>query len=150
MNSTIIENDSIIHLSSDDYQQLRALAAVLPKSGAATLRAELARAVVVAREMLPAGTVTVNSRVRFKDVVTGEVEEYVITWPNLADGGVERVSILAPIGTALVGYRQGDEVSWPTPGGTRRLQILDVESVADESLVDEKEAALSRLLYGGR
>lgn len=154
MNTMTSITTTMIHLSQEDFRRLRQFAAASPKNGAShgpsTLRAELARANVLARELLPPGVVTVNSRVRFKDVESGEVEQYIITWPDRADGGVERISVLAPIGTALLGYREGDEISWPTPGGTRRLQILDVEPVADESLVDPKEDALAQLLSGRR
>jgi regulator of nucleoside diphosphate kinase len=152
MNTPTMTNNSTIHLCREDYGRLRPLAAALPKSktadGLPTLRTELERATVVPRELLPPGVVTVNSRVRFEDLASGDVAEYVITWPERADGGRERISVLAPIGTALIGYREGDEVSWPTPGGTRRLRVLQVEPVDESSLFDPKEEALARLLYG--
>jgi regulator of nucleoside diphosphate kinase len=144
--------NTTIHLSREDYGRLRPLAAALPRNQAAdgrpTLRTELERANVLPRELLPPGVVTVNSRVRFKDLASGDVAEYVITWPERADGGMERISVLAPIGTALIGYREGDEVTWPTPGGTRRLLVLQVEPVNESSQFDPKEEALARLLYG--
>lgn len=150
--STIM--NAAIYLPQDDYRRLRVLTTVLPRNGTTnagpTLREELARATVVPRELLPPGVVTVNSRVRFQDTDSGLVEEYILTWPEHADGGVERISVLAPIGTALLGYREGDEISWPTPGGVRRLEILAVQPIAEESLVDPKEDALARLLSGHR
>lgn len=140
----------VILLAEDDYRRLRALAAAMPKNGSTstgpTLRDELDRASVLPRESLPAGVVTVNSRVRFQEAGSSEVEEYIITWPERADGGVRRISVLAPIGTALLGYRQGDEVAWPTPGGVRHLRILEVEPVSEESLVDPNEDPVARLL----
>lgn len=144
----------MIYIPHDDYRRLSILASAIPKNGhpdgVPTLRGELARATVVAREVLPSGVVTVNSRVRFHDMDTGGAEEYVLTWPDRADGGVERISVLAPIGTALLGYREGDEVSWPTPGGTRRLLVVEVEPVSEDSFDDPKDEALARLLYGAR
>lgn len=141
----------IIFIADDDYRRLVALAAnlanELPARSGPTLRDELARATTVPRESLPPGVVTVNSRVRFVDDESAEEESYVITWPERADGGVERVSVLAPIGTALLGYREGDEVSWPTPGGVRRLRILDVEPVADDPAAETPEEAVARILY---
>lgn len=148
MNTNAIATPSMLHLSREDFRRLRALAAGLPENVASALRAEFERANVLERELLPPGVVTVNSRVRFKDAVSGEVEEYTITWPERADGGVQRISVLAPIGSALLGYREGDEVSWETPGGTRRLQVLEVEPVSDGSLSDPREDVLTRLLYG--
>jgi regulator of nucleoside diphosphate kinase len=143
-----------IHIPHDDYSRLSIFASAMPKhghpDGVATLREELARATVVARELLPSGVVTVNSRVRFQDVDTGATDEYVIAWPDRADGGVERISVLAPIGTALLGYREGDEIAWPTPGGTRRLRVVEVEPVSDDSFGDSSQDYLSRLLYGPR
>lgn len=154
LSTTETENQDIIFISEDDSRRLRALVAALPRGprpdGARSLRDELERATIVARESLPPGVVTVNSRVRFVDDQSGEEETYVITWPDRADGGVERVSVLAPIGTALLGYREGDEVSWPTPGGIRRLRILSVEPVDESSFAETPEDTIARLLYGGR
>lgn len=145
-------NQDIIFISQDDYRRLSALVSTMPRATPGTpgpsLRDELARATTVARESLPPGVVTVNSRVRFVDEASGEEETYVITWPDRADGGVERVSVLAPIGTALLGYREGDEVSWPTPGGVRRLRILSVQPDAVDASAETPEQALARLLYG--
>lgn len=147
-------NRNIIFIAQDDYRRLSALAAAMPRDAqngpGPSLREELARATTVARESLPPGVVTVNSRVRFVDDESGEEETYIITWPDRADGGVERVSVLAPIGTALLGYREGDELSWPTPGGVRRLRILSVEPVDDVPAAETPEEAVARILYGQR
>ena len=145
---------STIYVPENDHRRLTLLAAVLPKNGdrhgAPSLREELDRATVLPREVLPSGVVVVNSRVRFVDVDTGQEEAYVLTWPDRADGGIERISVLAPIGTALLGYREGDEISWPTPGGTRRLRILHVEPVTEESLLDARPDLVAELLAGTR
>jgi len=154
MNAMNTQNRDIIFISHDDHRRLRALAAAMPREtqpgSAPSLSDELERATTVDRGSLPPGVVTVDSRVRFVDEVTGEVETYIITWPDRADGGVERVSVLAPIGTALLGYREGDEVSWPTPGGIRRLRILSVEPVVWDPTTETPEDAVARLLYGLR
>lgn len=145
-------NREIIFIAQDDFRRLSAIAAAMPRHAHAgpgpSLRDELARATTVARESLPPGVVTVNSRVRFVDDASGEEETYIITWPDRADGGVERVSVLAPIGTALLGYREGDEITWPTPGGVRQLRILSVEPVTVDSSAETPEEAVARLLYG--
>lgn len=145
----------MIYIPQEDFRRLSVLASAAARKAnghatAPSLQDELSRATVVARELMPPGVVTVNSRVRFRDVESGSEEEYILTWPERADGGVERISVLAPIGTALLGYRKGDEVSWPTPGGTRQLLVVDVEPMNEDALADSKEEVLARLLYGAR
>ncbi|HOW86250.1 MAG TPA: nucleoside diphosphate kinase regulator [Candidatus Aminicenantes bacterium] len=90
------------------------------------LRAELDRATIVEPGEVPADVITMNSRFRVRDAASGEVHEYTLVYPNLADITKGLISILAPIGTALLGYRAGDTVEWKVPSGTR---VLKVESV---------------------
>jgi regulator of nucleoside diphosphate kinase len=100
-----------------------------PASGAnvAALEEELDRAEVVAPERVPADVVTMNSEVRLKDLDTGKVMVYRIVYPNTRPtGSADPVSVLAPLGTALLGYRAGDVIEWPVPRATRRLKVLDV------------------------
>jgi regulator of nucleoside diphosphate kinase len=90
------------------------------------LTAELERASVVEHSDLPRDVVTMHTRVRVADLMTGERRELLLVFPGQADVAAQRVSVLAPIGTALLGYREGDEVEWTTPGGLRRLRIEQV------------------------
>lgn len=117
-----------IHLSSHDYEILHLLLKSLERQADAAdkLRGEIARATVCDVATLPRGTVGINSRVRLQELGGGEVEEYVLTLPAGADPARQRLSVLAPIGTALLGYHEGDEITWPTPGGERRFRILSV------------------------
>ena len=92
----------------------------------AELRAELERAVIVEPGEVPADVITMNSKVRVRDRATQEVHEYTLVYPHEADITEGRISVLAPIGTALLGYRAGDVIEWQVPSGTR---ILEVESV---------------------
>ena len=123
-------NTPAIHISTNDHAKLRLLvnAALRTSSNPAIekLRQELDRAVVLDPAALPKDIVTLNSRVEFEDVATGEVEAYTLTMPERADVEQKRLSILAPIGTALIGFRQADEVNWTTPGGVRQLKIRNV------------------------
>ena len=123
-----------LYIPHDDYPRLCRLAAAEPVArrgyGGASLRVELARAIVVPRPLLPRGTVVVGATVQYRDLSSGEVETYVIAWPEAADPNRGRLSVLAPIGVALLGYREGDELTWPTPGGERRLRILAVTAPA--------------------
>ncbi|WP_415909232.1 GreA/GreB family elongation factor [Oleiharenicola sp. Vm1] len=117
-----------IHVSSHDHEVLQLLLKSLERQREACdrLRGELQRAVVCDAATLPPGTVGLNSRVRLLDLDRDEVEEYVLTIPAAADPERQRLSVLAPVGTALLGYHVNDEIAWPTPGGTRRLRILAV------------------------
>jgi regulator of nucleoside diphosphate kinase len=65
--------------------------------------------------------------VRVKDLANGREMTYQIVFPKDADLARNRISVLAPIGTALLGYGAGDIVEWQVPAGIRRLQILAVE-----------------------
>jgi len=96
------------------------------------LAAEIDRAEVVDRKDLPDGVVTMQSQVRYRDLATGEEDEVTLVMPEEADYGERRISILAPIGTALFGYRQGAVLSWEVPAGKRRIEILEVKPARAE------------------
>jgi regulator of nucleoside diphosphate kinase len=87
------------------------------------LRDELEQARVVGAEEIPADVVMLQSEVRVRDRETGIARDYILVPPGQADVRSGHVSVLAPLGTALLGYREGDEVEWRMPGGVRRLQI---------------------------
>ena len=91
------------------------------------LENELNRATILNLDEVPADVVTMNSRVRIKDLSSGREFTYQIVFPKDADISENRISVLAPIGTALLGYRTGASVDWRVPSGVRRLRILDVE-----------------------
>jgi regulator of nucleoside diphosphate kinase len=88
---------------------------------------ELESAEVVEAERVPPDVVTMRSRVRVLDMVSGQAATYTICYPSEADLGAGRLSVLAPIGTALLGYREGDVVKRPVPGGVRVLKIEKLE-----------------------
>jgi regulator of nucleoside diphosphate kinase len=90
------------------------------------LREELARASVMASEDIPADVITMNSRVVLRDMSTGQTSVCTLVFPGMADPDRNRVSILAPIGTAIIGYRVGDIVELEVPAGTMRLEVLEV------------------------
>lgn len=120
-------NPTPITLPSDDYSKLRLLASAASHSngsaGLLKLRQELDRASVIDPDACPDDVVTLESTVQFEDVGSGEIEEYTLTLPDRADIEKQRLSILAPIGTALIGCRVGDIVNWSTPGGIRKLKL---------------------------
>jgi len=90
------------------------------------LQHELDRAHIVEPTAVPCDVVTMNSHVRLTDIETSETLEYSVVFPSDANVQQRKISVLAPIGTALLGYRVGDTVEWPVPGGTRRLRIEEV------------------------
>jgi regulator of nucleoside diphosphate kinase len=92
----------------------------------AGLDQELAQAEVVASGEVAADVVTMHSTVRVRDLDGGTSAVYTIVFPVDADLARNRISVLAPIGTALIGYRAGDLLEWATPRGTRRLQIEEI------------------------
>lgn len=97
-----------------------------PPSTLSVLEQELAQAVLVKPEEVPATVVTMNSEVEFVDLETDERQSLTIVFPALADIEARRVSVLAPLGTALIGRREGASVAWQTPRGPRQLQVARV------------------------
>ena len=90
------------------------------------LRGELDRAQIVLPQEIPADVITMNSQVVLLDLDTREEETYTLVYPENADPSEGRVSILAPIGTAMLGYRVGDVFEWEVPAGKRRLKVEKV------------------------
>lgn len=97
------------------------------------LEAELLRAHIVQADEIPTDVVTMNSRVRFRDVDTGEAHEVTLVYPQEADIELGKVSVLAPVGTALLGLSVGQSIEWTLPAGRHRIQVLAV--------IDQPEAA---------
>ena len=91
-----------------------------------SLRNELDRAHIVDPTAVPDDVVTMNSRFRLKDMETGEEKNYSLVFPSEADMTQNKISILAPIGTAVLGYRAGDSVDWQVPAGKRTVRIQEI------------------------
>jgi regulator of nucleoside diphosphate kinase len=127
-------NHTPIYISREDHAKLRLLVTTALHSSASKalhkLREELDRAAVIDPTEFPVDVVAMDSTVEFEDLGTSEVEEYTITFPDRADVERKRISILAPIGTALIGCRVGDIVNWSTPGGVRQLKVRRITGPA--------------------
>lgn len=109
-----------ITISSLDAERIYDLIESLPAdslAGIDELELELDRANVVAPEEVPPTTVTMNSTVRF--VIESSQNEFELTlvYPNDVDSSGKKISILAPVGSALLGLSQGESIEWPKPGG---------------------------------
>jgi regulator of nucleoside diphosphate kinase len=97
------------------------------KPALTALEEELGRAVIVESSKIPADVVTMNSRVQFEDLDTDERTEVTLVYPQ--DGNVDqgKISVLAPVGSALLGLSVGQSISWPLPGvKTRNLRVVGV------------------------
>jgi regulator of nucleoside diphosphate kinase len=88
-----------------------------------SLKAELDRGKVVPAGSVPKGVVTMRSQVRVRDLGDDETESYTLVYPDEADINEGKLSVLAPLGTALLGTRVGDVVEFDAPAGTRRLKV---------------------------
>jgi regulator of nucleoside diphosphate kinase len=120
-----------IELSRMDLQRLRAIldprkASFQDREHLLDLQQEIDEARIVDTEDMDADIVTMQSQVRVRDDVTGVSRDYRLVSPANADLAAGRLSVLAPLGTALLGYREGDEVEWQMPGGPRLVRIEKV------------------------
>jgi regulator of nucleoside diphosphate kinase len=115
-------------LSRFDHERLeRLLEKVGPRPDLDALREEIERAEIVEPEAVPRTVVTMNSVVRFVDEESGKESEIKLVFPGHADVESNRISVLAPVGSALLGLSVGDSIGWPLPNGrTRRLRVVAV------------------------
>lgn len=96
---------------------------VKPPTTLSVLERELAQAVVVSPEQVPPNVVTMNSEVQVIDLETDERRSLTVVFPSMSGIEAGRISVLAPLGTALLGSCEGASVAWQTPRGTRRVQV---------------------------
>ena len=122
-----------IHITKPDYERLMKLIEIArEREGDAnreyidTLEEELDRAEVVQQKDIPEDVITMRSKVRLKDLDTGEEMIYRLVFPTEANYNEGRISILAPIGTAMLGYRRDDVIEWQVPAGVRRLRVDEI------------------------
>lgn len=123
-----------IRVTMRDMEQLRALIDGAKRGDPRKalelrdLEAELDRAILLHDADIPADVVRMHSEAHLVDVETGEELICTLVYPGEADITRMHVSILAPVGKAMLGYRAGDEFAWPVPAGTRRFRIVKVVS----------------------
>lgn len=129
-------------LSSLDAERLEKLLESTPAKsfpGKDDLETELSRAQIVEPEDMPPNVVTMHSTVRFR--VESSAEEFCLTlvYPGEVDASGTKISILAPVGSALLGLSQGDEIEWPKPGGgSMRVRIEEVTYQPERSGADHR------------
>ncbi|NQV18532.1 MAG: nucleoside diphosphate kinase regulator [Armatimonadetes bacterium] len=115
----LIENNTNLNNPDKDYLK--------------ELENELNQGEIVEPKDIPKDVITMNSMVRLKDLDSEEEMTYTLVFPGNADMSNNKISILAPIGTALIGYRVGDIIEWKVPAGLRKLKV--------EAILYQPEAA---------
>lgn len=112
-------------VSSTDYARLRQYALN------DELADELDRAIVVHKEQVPEDVVTMHARCIYVDERLGTQREIELVYPSEADPTAGKVSVLTPVGSALLGLRVGQEIAWDFPDGSvRRLKVAAVSQAA--------------------
>jgi regulator of nucleoside diphosphate kinase len=128
----MVQLNTELVLRTDDYKILlsylnggQTKSAFDPRNAEA-LHAELKKARLVDKENFPDDVVRINSTVRIKAEEKNEVMQFMLVTPDKANIKEKRISIMAPIGTALIGFRQGQQVKWKVPSGVKTFTILEV------------------------
>ena len=126
------KTDNQLILRKDDYNLLISYLKggygkmPIDKRNAEDLHAELKKAKLVDKDEFPVDVVRLNSRVKVKAEDRDEAIDLTLVTPDRADIKERRISILAPIGTALIGFRKGQKVKWQVPAGKRTFTIVEV------------------------
>ena len=126
-------------LRKDDYSLLVSYLnnarrqSTFDRRNAEELTAELKKATVVNKNDFPQDVVRLNSKVRIKAEGKSEEMELILVTPDKANIKEKRISIMAPIGTALIGFRQGQKVKWKVPAGNKTFMILEVSNGYERS-----------------
>lgn len=124
--------ERMIHITKFDMDRLTELIDGLrlsPKANQANLdllEKELCRAVLVDPQNIPRDVITMNSKVSVTDTDSGEKMTYTLVFPSAANITENKLSVLAPLGMALLGYRKGDVIKWPVPSGIRKLKVGEI------------------------
>lgn len=126
-----MDAENHIQVTATDYQRLRDIieewAGTRDQYATEALSSELDRAEVVDSEAIAGNVVTMNSRVVFENEETGESSEVSLVYPRQSVPGLGRISVLAPVGTALLGLSVGQTIDWPMPDGKlKRLRIVKI------------------------
>lgn len=121
-----------IYVTSQDKQRLEDLLREVEASDSRkhgdlkALMEELHRAVVVAPKDVPGDVITMNSRADMLDLENGETVTFTLVFPSEANIEEGKISVLAPIGAGMLGYRVGDEFEWKVPAGVRRMKVTRI------------------------
>ncbi len=133
VSKTMTVEETSIYITEPDRQRLEKLIEIAGGRGSVEneeylrkLERELDMAETVAPADVPGDVITMRSKVRLKDMDTGEEMVYTLVFPSEADFGEGKISVLAPVGTAMLGYRVGSRIEWQVPSGLRRLKVEEM------------------------
>jgi regulator of nucleoside diphosphate kinase len=121
-----------IYITQYDLERLLKVLRELPEKKHVTgfsvqeLEDELNRGIVVSPKEVPENVITMNSRVLMRDVESGNDMTLWLVFPDKVDAVKNPVSILSPLGTAMIGYKVGDVFEWESPSGTKKIEVLDI------------------------
>jgi regulator of nucleoside diphosphate kinase len=121
-----------IYITQHDLQRLKKLLNDLSKEShhkdfsVQELKDEMNRALVVSPKEVPENVITMNSRVLMRDVESGNDLTLWLVFPDKVDAVKNPVSILSPLGTAMIGYKVGDVFTWESPAGKKQIEVLDI------------------------
>jgi regulator of nucleoside diphosphate kinase len=123
-----IETRRTIFITQADMKRLQSLIDSMKSSreDLQALRAELDQAHVLPPADIPNDVVTMNSKAQVRDLETNEIMTYTLVFPGNANIDDGKISVLAPVGTALLGHRAGEEFEWHVPAGPVRLRVEEV------------------------
>ena len=150
--SSVTRTERPIHMTISDMKRLMALVRGYRLQGREdgnleVLEQELERALVMdAGRRLPSDVVTLDSRVLVVDLDSGEERTFTLVLPSKANVDEGRISVMAPLGMAVLGYRSGDEIEWDVPAGRRRLMVRQV--LHQPEAYARQEAAHPRVAEG--
>ena len=123
-----METKRTIFITQADMKRLQSLIESMKSSreDLQALRGELDQAHVVRPADIPKDVVTMNSKAQVRDLETNEIMTYTLVFPGNANIDDGKISVLAPVGTAMLGHRAGEEFEWHVPAGPVRLRVEEV------------------------
>lgn len=120
-------NEEAILITEKDLLRIQHILSFQKSNDFENLELELERAKIISDDQVPADLVTMNSKVKFLNIQDDKEMVITIVYPSDANFAEGRISVLASIGSALIGLRVGQEINWQFPNGkTKTLKILDV------------------------
>jgi regulator of nucleoside diphosphate kinase len=121
-------------LRNDDYKIIQSYLKAGPhkhsfdRKNAEELKLELKKAKLVSPDKFPEDAVRLNSKVKIKEERNDKVLEFTLVTPDKANIKERKISLMAPIGTALIGFRRGQKVKWQVPSGKKTFTIIEVSN----------------------
>jgi regulator of nucleoside diphosphate kinase len=127
-----MQSKNSLVLRKDDYEKIQSYLKnghhknSFDRKNAGELLLELKKAKLVSPDKFPDDVVRLNSKIKVKDDKNDKIMELILVTPDKADIKERKISVMAPIGTALIGFRQGQKVKWDVPSGKKTFTIMEV------------------------